>query len=110
MKPNEIIKEIKEGCGKNFVWLKSLKDGKTCGRFEDLKHSNHIILCRECQAQLKTAKQMHEADKESFIEMIDEIKEDIKLTCKLYTHKSGEELSAEIIEKIDKTLKQEVEE
>ena len=73
MKPNEIIKEIKEGCGKNFVWLKSLKDGRTCGRFEDLKHSNHIILCRECQAQLKTAKQMHEADKKSFIEMIDRL-------------------------------------
>ena len=76
MKPNEIIKGIKEGeffSSEEVVW---------------------------------TLKQMQE----SFIEMIDEIKEDIKLTCKLYTHKSGEELSAEIIEKIDKTLKQEVEE
>ena len=86
MKPTEIIEDIKKGCGSEF----SVNDK----------------LCPICQSKLQIAKQMQE----SFIEMIDEIKEDIKLTCKLYTHKSGEELSAEIIEKIDKTLKQEVEE
>lgn len=41
--PKRISEEKKEGCGKEVHFWK-----KKCGQFEDLKHSNHIILCPEC--------------------------------------------------------------
>ena len=42
------IEELEKGCGRNTIW--NVQD-YTCGSFEDLKHSDHIILCDRCQAQ-----------------------------------------------------------
>lgn len=39
---------MKKGCGKEFMWIKSLNDKRICGQMEDLKHSDHIIFCPEC--------------------------------------------------------------
>jgi len=44
--------EILKGCGKMFIWIDYLKDERRCGQIEDLKHSEHIILCPTCQARL----------------------------------------------------------
>ena len=38
------------GCGKEFMWINYLNDKRICGKIEDLKHSDHIILCPQCQA------------------------------------------------------------
>ena len=40
-----------KGCGKDTLWCKR---HYICGKVEDLKHGDHIILCLKCQAkQLK---------------------------------------------------------
>jgi phage FluMu protein Com len=36
-------------CGKEFMWIESMNDKRICGRIEDLKHSDNILLCPECQ-------------------------------------------------------------
>jgi hypothetical protein len=43
-----------KGCGKRFMWIKYLNDERICGQIEDLKHSDHIILCPECSDNSKT--------------------------------------------------------
>ncbi len=45
--------ELKKGCGKIFMYIKYFNDKRVCGQMEDLKHSEHIILCPECEAELK---------------------------------------------------------
>jgi hypothetical protein len=45
--------DIKKGCGKIFMWIECLKDERRCGQMEDLKHSEHIILCPSCRTKLK---------------------------------------------------------
>ena len=46
--------ENKQGCGKEFMWIKHLNDKRVCGQFEDLKHSDHIILCPDCATENKS--------------------------------------------------------
>lgn len=65
MTPTE--KQLRKGCGKKFIWINYLNDERICGKFEDLKHSEHIILCSICEAKL----QQYLADKKEFLEMID---------------------------------------
>lgn len=49
---NKLTKEdILKGCGRKFNHF--IYGERICGRFEDLKHSNHIILCPICQAKLE---------------------------------------------------------
>ncbi len=55
-----------KGCGKG-VWWCGIK--YKCGQFEDLKHSDHIILCDDCRKKSKS-----ETSKESKI--ADEINKD----------------------------------
>ena len=50
---NSEIKKHKEGCREEFMWIKYLNDKRICGQIEDLKHSNHIILCFKCKAKLE---------------------------------------------------------
>lgn len=52
------IKELEKGCEKEFVYIDSplLKDVRSCGRMEDLKHSEHIIYCIKCKSQLSILK------------------------------------------------------
>ena len=63
--PQQIRNEVEKGCGKVTNWYE-LK--RLCGTFEDLKHSEHIILCPSCQAKLSI---LTEYDK-SIKEMIEE--------------------------------------
>ncbi len=44
-----------KGCGKEFMYLAYLNDKRICGQMEDLKHSDHIILCPECSEKDKQA-------------------------------------------------------
>jgi len=42
--------KLEKGCGKEFhheYW-----GDRICGRFEDLKHSDHFIYCPECESKL----------------------------------------------------------
>lgn len=51
-----------KGCGKEFhhkFW-----GDRICGRFEDLKHSDHFICCEECSQNLKTTDCVCGHDKE----------------------------------------------
>jgi hypothetical protein len=44
------MSEFKKGCGKKFdshIW----GNGLNCGQIEDLKHSDHILLCEECKKE-----------------------------------------------------------
>lgn len=50
---NHIVSQEKKGCGKEFMWISALNDKRICGQMEDLKHSDHIILCPECRNQEK---------------------------------------------------------
>ena len=65
--PQQIKNEVEKGCGKVTNWYE-LK--RLCGTFEDLKHSEHIILCPSCQAKLSI---LTEYDK-SIKEMIEDWK------------------------------------
>ena len=66
--PQQIRNEVEKGCGKVTNWYE-LK--RLCGTFEDLKHSEHIILCPSCQAKLSI---LTEYDK-SIKEMIERLKD-----------------------------------
>lgn len=48
--------QLKKGCGKKFMWIEYLKDKRICGQIEDLKHSEHIILCQDCNSRLEQIK------------------------------------------------------
>ena len=50
-------KQIQKGCKKIVIWC-NIK--YKCGMFEDLKHSDHIILCPTCQAQLQTTQDIYD--------------------------------------------------
>ena len=39
-----------KGCGKETEWCGTKY---LCGQFEDLKHSDHIILCTSCKPERK---------------------------------------------------------
>ena len=62
---NKLLKELqeikdnwKDGCGKIFedkFWGK-----RRCGEMEDLKHSDHYILCPSCEKQNKEFKEICE--------------------------------------------------
>ena len=43
------LTEINKGCGKIFI--REYK--RQCGQIEDLKHSDSILLCPQCQALLE---------------------------------------------------------
>ena len=59
--PQQIRNEVEKGCGKVTNWYE-LK--RLCGTFEDLKHSEHIILCPSCQAKLSILTEYDKAIKE----------------------------------------------
>ena len=61
--------ELERGCKREFRWIHTLDNYKICGQIEDLKHSDSIILCHECEIRLDERKK---ADKE-FLEKIDEL-------------------------------------
>jgi len=44
-----------KGCGKEVEWGYYATKYK-CGEMEDLKHSDHIILCEDCLKDLEEAK------------------------------------------------------
>ncbi len=48
--------DTSKGCGKEFMWIESLNDKRICGQMEDLKHSNHILLCKSCKKKTGTCK------------------------------------------------------
>lgn len=53
-----------KGCGKEFMWIDYLKDKRICGQIEDLKHSDHIILCPECKGTQNHTRQTKSATDE----------------------------------------------
>lgn len=44
-----------KGCGKRFIH--KFWGERFCGRFEDLKHSDHYIYCEECSQTVEEASQ-----------------------------------------------------
>jgi hypothetical protein len=59
--PQQIRNEVEKGCGKVTNWYE-LK--RLCGTFEDLKHSEHTILCPSCQAKLSILTEYDKSIKE----------------------------------------------
>ena len=43
-----------KGCGKRFTH--SFLGDRICGRFEDLKHSDHYIYCEDCTKKISEVK------------------------------------------------------
>jgi len=48
--------ELEKGCGKKCEWS---NQDYLCGQMEDLKHSDHIILCKDCQEALKIVQEIN---------------------------------------------------
>jgi len=44
---------MNKGCGKEF--LDEFWGRRICGNFEDLKHSDHFIYCKECSQNVHKA-------------------------------------------------------
>lgn len=82
-----MTKELK-GCGKEFMWFKDFNDKRICGSIEDLKHSDHIILCPECKAKLEVYSEWEQREKE-VLELIN--KEPV------YPHYQSFKISAEAV-------------
>ena len=95
--PQQIRNEVEKGCGKVTNWYE-LK--RLCGTFEDLKHSEHIILCPSCQAKLSILTEYDKAMKE-------EIKEPTGYRRGFIDgHKEAEKSIKEMIEKVLSILKE----
>jgi hypothetical protein len=64
--PQQIKNEVEKGCGKVTNWYE-LK--RLCGTFEDLKHSEHTILCPSCLAKLSILTEYDKSIKEMILKL-----------------------------------------
>ena len=90
-------KQNKIGCGKKFLWISSIQDYRICGRMEDLKHSNHIILCPICR-------RVKDSRTQAISEFKDKLVKHIKSVMWCNAHDVG--LLEDLIIKINKTAQE----
>ena len=64
---DKIKEKLLKGCGKDADWCNIFR---SCGEFEDLKHSDHIIYCKECMIKLQQHEETKKAEKERFLRLI----------------------------------------